>query len=84
MEIDWSTMLIQKEDGQLYFRDGEEEVLASPTDICKHYRNMQYNLNISLGCHLTDRADLIDEVLREEIMWLNEYQEQPENCIRIK
>lgn len=60
-------------------------VKASLTDICKHYRNMQYNLNTIVGCFITDRVDLIRTYPEcENIMWKFEYQEQPENCQRIK
>jgi hypothetical protein len=85
MKITWNTILIQQEDGKLYFQDGDEFIEASPTDICKHYRNMQYNLNTSLGCYLTDRPDLIKQFgASENILWEFEYQEQPDNCQRIK
>lgn len=58
---------------------------ASATDICKHYRNMQYNLNTSLGCYLTDRPDLIERYsASENILWEFEFQEQPDCCTRIK
>jgi hypothetical protein len=58
---------------------------ASLTDVCKHYRNMQYNLNTSLGCYLTDRPDLIKQFSASEtILWEFKYQEQPDNCQRIK
>lgn len=57
-------------------------IKASLTDVCKHYRNMQYNLNISLGCHATDRPDLF--IGMDDYMWQIEYQEQPDNCQRIK
>jgi len=58
---------------------------ASPTEICKHYRNMQYNLNTSLGCYCTDRPDIIKKYSgSENILWQLEFVEQPDNCTRIK
>jgi len=58
---------------------------ASLTDVCKHYRNMQYNLNTTIGLYATDRPDLIEKFSpSENILWELEYCEQPENCQRIK
>lgn len=80
------TMLIQKEDGSLWYVDEHSEQRASPTDICKHYRNMQYNLDTSLGNEMTDRIDLINipEEQKEDLFWTFEYNEMPDNCRRIK
>ena len=81
-------MLIQKEDGQLYYKDGDEEVLASMTDICKHYRTFQYNLDWLLGCHVTDVGYKVRELIGSEKFdrwfWEATFDPIPENCERIK
>lgn len=81
-EIDWSTMLIQGEDGILYYKVGEELIEASMTDIQKHYKTMQYNLNWTLGLWATDRKDLVIDI--KEVLFQLEYTQIPENCERIK
>lgn len=70
-----------------YFRYEEVDYWvnkASLTDVCKHYRNMQYNLNTSLGYWATDRIDAINVIDKENFFWELEFQEQPDNCTRIK
>lgn len=86
MKITWNTMLIQKEDGSLWYKVGDEEQPASPTDICRHYRNMQYNLDTTLGATMTDSIDKVNisEEQKEELFWTFEYCEMPDNCTRIK
>lgn len=83
-DISWNTMLIQADNGNLYFKCGEELILASYTDICKHYRNMQYNLNTTLGNWATDCINVVPVELKETVFWRLEYTEMPENCERIK
>jgi len=87
-KITWSTMLIQKEDGQLYFKEGENETLASLTDVCKHYRNMQYNIITTFGCYATDASKTITELIGEdkfeELFFKLEFGEQPDFAQRIK
>lgn len=75
-------MLIQKEDGKLYYKGGEDEILASMTDIQKHYREMQYNLDCALELWATNRPDLF-HFNRSELFKI-EYHPIPENCVRIK
>lgn len=79
-------MLIQKEDGSLWYKNCDEEQPASPTDICKHYRNMQYNLGTSLGAIMTDVIDELDipQEQKDNLFWTFEYCEMPDNCTRIK
>lgn len=88
MEITYNTILIQKEDGKLYFKDGDIEELASLTEVCKHYRNMQYSLTISNGCLATHRADIIELALDQKTIDKHFFKvgfcEMPENCRRIK
>lgn len=82
MNINHNTMLIQGEDGRLYYKDGDEAELASMTDIQKHYKTMQYNLSWTLGLWATDRPDLIEDP--KELLFELEYLGIPENCERIK
>lgn len=85
MNINYNTMLIQGEDGRLYYKDGDETELASMTDIQKHYKEMQYNLNFVIGCWATDRPDLIKLYSGcDKIFWEATYSNIPENCERIK
>lgn len=81
-------MLIQKEDGSLWFKDGDNEQPASPTDICRHFRNMQYNLSTTLGCYATDNSIVVEKLIGadkfEAMFWKLEYDEMPDNCTRIK
>lgn len=81
-------MLIQKPDGSLWYKDGEQETPASNTDICKRYRNMQYNIDTSFGCYATDASKIIKQLIGEEkfeeYFWKLEYCEMPANCTRIK
>lgn len=88
MIVTENTMLIQQEDGLLYYKDGDELILASMTDIQKHYKTMQYNLDWLLGCDVTDRGDIIQSLITSETFdkyfWRAEYQQIPENCERIK
>lgn len=81
-------MLIQKEDGQLYYKDGDEEVLASMTDIQKYYKTFQYNLDWILGCYVTDMSKKVEQRIGDENFekwfWKAEFQSIPENCTRIK
>lgn len=75
-------MLIQGEDGILYYKEGDELIKASMTDIQKHYKEMQYNLTWTLGMWATDRKDLVSDP--NEVMFKLEYTPIPENCRRIK
>lgn len=88
MEISWGTMLIQKDDGSLWFVDGDNECPASATDICKHIRNMQYSLITNIGCWVTDASNIVKQQIGEdrfeELFWQLEYREMPDNCNRIK
>jgi len=81
---DWSTELIQQEDGKLYFNTEDGLIEASLTDVCKHYRNMQYNLITTLGNWATDCINEVEPNLKERAFWKLEYCEQPDCCIRIK
>ena len=49
---------------------------------------MQYNLNWTLGCHVTDMGTTIESLIGEDVFekyfWKAEYQGIPENCERIK
>lgn len=83
MEITWNTMLIQKEDGSLWFKSGNDEQPAGATDICKHYRNMQYSLDTTIGNMATDMSHMLDPVFVDQCMWEIEFQEMPDNCNRI-
>lgn len=88
MNIDYNTMLIQGEDGRLYYKDGAETELASMTDIQKHYKTMAYNLDWAIGCYATDCSKIVKELIGEErfeeLFWKIEYMGIPENCERIK
>lgn len=88
MTITEHTQLIQKEDGLLYYQEGEETVLASLTDIQKHYKTMQYNLDFCLGAWATDVPDkvkgLIGDELFNKMFWEIKYDQIPENCKRVK
>jgi hypothetical protein len=61
---------------------------ASPTEICKIYRTMQYNLDFTIGCWVTDANKIVEALIGpdkfEELFWQAEYTEIPENCQRIK
>lgn len=88
MNIDHNTMLIQGEDGRLYYKDGDETELASMTDIQKHYKTMQYNWMFCMNCFATDVPSKIIELIGEEIFnklfWEITFDQIPENCERIK
>jgi len=61
---------------------------ASLTDVCKHYRTMQYNLDTTLGCWATDASTIVTALIGnekfEELFWQLEYSPIPDNCQRIK
>lgn len=61
---------------------------ASLTDVCKHYRTMQYNLDTSLGCYATDAHLLVQAQIGnenfEKWFWQLEYSPIPDDCQRIK
>lgn len=61
---------------------------ASLTEVCKHYKTMQYNLDTSIGCWATDCSLLVQSQIGnenfEKWFWQLEYTEIPENCTRIK
>lgn len=88
MKIDENTMLVQLENGKLYYKDGAELQLASMTDIQKHYKTMQYNLAWLIGCDVTDMGKHIEILIGtenfEKWLWKAEYTQIPENCERIK
>lgn len=88
MKIDENTMLIQLDDGLLYYKEGDELQLASMTDIQKHYKTMQYNLAWILGCYATDMSTKVEIIIGTELFdewfWKMEYVQIPENCERIK
>lgn len=81
-EINENTMLVQLDDGRLYYKVDEEFILASMTDIQKHYKTMQYNLNMAIGLFATDRPDLIID--QKSILFEITYDQIPEKCQRIK
>jgi hypothetical protein len=88
MVIDENTMLVQLEDGLLYYKKDDELILASMTDIQKHYKTMQYNIAWLIGCYATDCSLLVQSKISpdefEKWFWKIEYQQIPENCTRIK
>lgn len=88
MKITENTMLVQLDDGKLYYKEGDELELASMTDIKKHYKTMQYNLTWLEGCWATDCSLLVQSKMTadefEKWFWHIEYQQIPENCERIK
>lgn len=61
---------------------------ASLTDVCKHYRTMQYNLTLTIGCYATDASTIVTGLIGsekfEELFWEMEYNPIPDNCQRIK
>ena len=61
---------------------------ASLTDVCKNYRTMQYNLNITMGCDATYQGKRVEMLIGtdnfESWFWQLEYVEIPDNCERIK
>jgi KTSC domain-containing protein len=61
---------------------------ASLTDVCNHYRTMQYNLDTMIGCWATDASTIVTALIGadkfEELFWQLEYIAIPDNCQRIK
>lgn len=88
MKIDENTMLVQLDDGRLYYKEDDVIELASMTDIQKHYKTMQYNLAWLIGCYATDCSLLVQSKMTadefEKWFWNIEYVQIPENCERIK
>ena len=61
---------------------------ASLTEVCKNYRTMQYNIDITIGNWATDAptklTSLIGSDRFEELFWQIEFCSIPDNCQRIK
>ncbi len=61
---------------------------ASPTEVCKIFRTMQYNLDWLIGCDVTDQGKKVEAIIGadafEALFWKAEYQPIPDNCTRIK
>lgn len=79
-----NTQLVQDENGNLFYKDGETLIPASNTDVCKHYKTMQYNLMWMIGLHATDRPDLLQDSTHAHLLYELEYNQIPENAFRIK